>query len=132
MRAYRLIACLNCGHDDGTICAAHPNTAEAGKGVAIKADDRYCAKLCYACRPMIEQRHWLTYDERVSLQMAAHLKTVIDLCCRPVAALACRCRPDDYVPVGVSMVPHEHWPRAHAAAPVLGFVRTRSRNQTAT
>lgn len=76
MRAYRLIPCQHCGRDDGTVCGAHPNTAAAGKGGAIKADDNLCASLCYRCHLELDQGSRLTYEERVALQMRAHLKTV--------------------------------------------------------
>jgi hypothetical protein len=76
MRAYRLIPCQHCGADDGTVCGAHPNTGAAGKGMAIKADDHLAAALCHRCHAMIDQGSALTYEQRVSLQLAAHLKTV--------------------------------------------------------
>jgi len=55
MKAYRTIPCQNCGRDDGTVCGAHSNWAEHGKGRGIKASDDKCASLCFACHTALDQ-----------------------------------------------------------------------------
>jgi hypothetical protein len=79
MRAYRLIPCQNCGADDGTVCGAHSNWAEHGKGRSIKADDNRCASLCHTCHGMLDQGSILGRAERMALWWNAHIKTVGEL-----------------------------------------------------
>jgi hypothetical protein len=72
MRAYRLIPCQHCGVQDGTVCGAHSNWAEHGKGKSIKADDNRCASLCFTCHGMLDQGSILGKAERYALWCIAH------------------------------------------------------------
>lgn len=76
MQAYRKIPCQHCGVDDGTVCGAHSNSAEHGKGRGIKASDVYCASLCHSCHMAIDQGRSLSRSERVAIWNEAHAKTV--------------------------------------------------------
>lgn len=78
MKAYRVLPCQSCGHDDGTVCGAHTNWG-GGRGRAIKADDNLCASLCHACHMMLDQGNLLSKQERIDLWTAAHKKTVAEL-----------------------------------------------------
>lgn len=82
MKAYRLIPCQHCGRDDGTVCGAHSNQGEHGKGKAIKADDNRCASLCFLCHALLDQGSRLSKAERLAMWAAAHIKTVRELCKR--------------------------------------------------
>lgn len=48
-------SCQNCDADDGTIVAAHSNSAEHGKGKSIKAADCFVAYLCFRCHGWLDQ-----------------------------------------------------------------------------
>lgn len=82
MRAYRLIPCQNCGKDDGTVCGAHSNWGEHGKGKGIKADDNRCASLCFTCHGILDQGSILSHAERYAIWTIAHVKTVRELLAR--------------------------------------------------
>ena len=77
MKAYRGIPCQNCGRDDGTVCGAHSNAGEHGKGSRIKASDDKAASLCSICHTAVDQSSRLSGVERVTIWEAAHIKTVI-------------------------------------------------------
>jgi len=77
--AYRLIPCQNCGRDDGTVCCAHSNWAEHGKGKSIKACDTRGASLCSICHHAIDQGSELTGEERRAIWEPAHRKSVLEL-----------------------------------------------------
>jgi hypothetical protein len=79
MVAYRAIPCQNCGREDGTVCGAHSNWSEHGKGKSIKASDVFCASLCSRCHMTIDQGYQLTDFERKAIWSAAHVKTVKEL-----------------------------------------------------
>lgn len=80
MAAYRLIPCQHCGRDDGTVCGAHANWSNFGKGGHIKADDNRAASLCSLCHvPVLDQGSRLTRAERQAMWWAAHVKTVAEL-----------------------------------------------------
>lgn len=79
MRAYRQIACQHCGARDGTVCGAHSNWADHGKGRSIKADDNRCASLCAVCHSLLDQGSMLGKAERMSMWFAAHALTVKEL-----------------------------------------------------
>lgn len=80
MAAYRLIPCMHCGRDDGTVCGAHANWSIFGKGGHIKADDNRAASLCAACHvPVLDQGSRLSRAERKAMWWAAHVKTVAEL-----------------------------------------------------
>lgn len=79
MEAYRTIPCQRCGRDDGTVCGAHANWAEMGKGRGIKASDDKCASLCSRCHTAIDCGYLLTKEERKEQWTQAHIKTVAKL-----------------------------------------------------
>lgn len=76
LQACRAIPCQHCGCDDGTVCAAHSNQSQHGKGKSIKASDIYVASLCFTCHSELDQGSRLSRDERVEMWMTAHRKTV--------------------------------------------------------
>lgn len=82
--ACRLIPCQHCGRAvEGTVCAAHSNFSEHGKGGHIKADDSCIAALCDLCHvPILDQGSKLTRAERRTMWHAAHVKTVHELTSR--------------------------------------------------
>ena len=82
MRAYRQLPCQNCGADDGTVCGAHANWAEYGKGKSIKASDDKCASLCHRCHSALDQGSSMTRDERKTLWERAHRRTMDELISR--------------------------------------------------
>jgi hypothetical protein len=77
--AYRLIPCQNCGREDGTVCCAHSNWSEHGKGKSIKACDTRGASLCSTCHHAIDQGSELTGEERRAMWEAAHQRSVVEL-----------------------------------------------------
>jgi hypothetical protein len=79
MKAYRQIPCQNCGRDDGTVCGAHSNWAEHGKGRSIKASDDKCASLCSRCHSALDQGYAMSALEKREMWTKAHLKTVEEL-----------------------------------------------------
>jgi hypothetical protein len=79
LKACRSLACQHCGADDGTVCAAHSNQAQHGKGKSIKASDIFVASLCHRCHTALDQGSHLSRDERVAMWTAAHRKTVREL-----------------------------------------------------
>jgi len=68
--------CQNCGKNDSTVCAAHSNWAEHGKGRGIKASDIYIASLCHDCHMELDQGKTLSKDERKEMWTKAHIKTM--------------------------------------------------------
>lgn len=82
MEAYRLIPCQRCGRADGTVCGAHSNQGQHGKGRSIKADDNQAASLCHSCHYEIDQGSSLSRDERTKLWEQAQAKTVRELLSR--------------------------------------------------
>ncbi len=76
LEACRLIPCQHCGCDDGTVCAAHSNQAQHGKGKSIKASDVFVAALCFRCHSTLDQGSHLTRNEREAMWGDAHRKTV--------------------------------------------------------
>ena len=74
--AYRLIPCQHCGRDDGTVCCAHSNWAEHGKGKGIKACDTRGASLCSVCHTALDQGHALSGDRRREMWETAHRLTI--------------------------------------------------------
>lgn len=79
MQAYRRIPCQHCGIDDGTVCGAHSNLAEHGKGRGIKASDNRAASLCHRCHMAVDQGRCMARAERVQVWTLAHVKTVLEL-----------------------------------------------------
>jgi len=78
MKAYRLLSCQHCGADDGTVCGAHSNWAEHGKGRGIKASDDKCASLCFKCHLELDSGRGDRDDKR-SMWDAAHASTMAGL-----------------------------------------------------
>lgn len=77
LQACRYIPCQHCGRDDGTVVAAHSNWFDlGGKGKARKADDRFVAALCFGCHMKLDQGAKLSKDQRRSMWLAAHTKTI--------------------------------------------------------
>lgn len=76
MVAYRSIPCQHCGADDGTVCGAHSNWSEHGKGGRIKADDNRCASLCFRCHCQLDQGSQWSAEEKRLIWEEAHVKTV--------------------------------------------------------
>lgn len=79
MEAYRAIPCQHCGRDDGTVCGAHSNWAEHGKGRGIKASDDKCASLCSRCHSSLDQGFSMSGAEKKAMWLAAHEKTIATL-----------------------------------------------------
>lgn len=79
MQAYRKIPCQACGIDDGTVCGAHSNQAEHGKGRGIKASDDQAASLCHRCHMEVDQGRSMSRSERIRVWTEAHVKTVKEL-----------------------------------------------------
>jgi hypothetical protein len=79
MEAYRQIPCQWCGRDDGTVCGAHSNWAEHGKGRSIKASDDKCASLCARCHSALDQGYSMTPHGKRVMWQVAHDKTVEEL-----------------------------------------------------
>lgn len=79
LRACREIACQHCGREDGTVVAAHSNSAKHGKGRSIKASDLYVASMCFGCHSELDQGKNLSKSEREAMWDAAHRKTVKEL-----------------------------------------------------
>lgn len=50
----RLLPCQNCRAEDGTVCAAHSNQSEHGKGNHLKAHDAFHAALCNKCHTWLD------------------------------------------------------------------------------
>jgi hypothetical protein len=79
MEAYRAIPCQHCFIEDGTVCGAHSNWAEHGKGRSIKASDVYCASLCHRCHSELDQGAAMTDEQRYAMWRVAHLRTILEL-----------------------------------------------------
>lgn len=79
MKAYRAIPCQSCGRDDGSVCGAHSNWGEHGKGRSIKADDNRCASLCSRCHTALDQGHVMSAMEKKMSWFDAHRKTWAEL-----------------------------------------------------
>lgn len=76
LKACRDIPCQHCGTSDGTVVAAHSNSAIHGKGRGIKASDQFVAALCHACHHDLDQGPFLSRAGRVAMWNAAHAKTI--------------------------------------------------------
>lgn len=81
--AYRLIPCqwpvgdLACGLEDGTVCCAHSNWGEHGKGGAMKADDSRAAGLCFRHHTALDQGKDLTGEQKRACFDIAHRRSVL-------------------------------------------------------
>ena len=65
--------CQNCGHYLAQAC--HSNW-HGGKGRGIKASDNYVAALCQSCHTEVDTGNKLSKDQRQTLWVNAHLKTL--------------------------------------------------------
>jgi hypothetical protein len=79
MEAYRAIPCQSCGRDDGSVCGAHANLMEFGKGRGIKASDDKCASLCSRCHAAVDSGYSMSREERREMWLRAHHRTVEEL-----------------------------------------------------
>lgn len=79
LKACRSLPCQHCGRDDGTVCAAHSNQSQHGKGKAIKASDVFVAALCSTCHFDLDQGSRLSREERIVMWFAAWRATVREL-----------------------------------------------------
>lgn len=76
LEAVREAPCMNCGAQNGTVCAAHSNQLRDGKGRSIKAHDYRIAALCYTCHSDLDQGAKMSKEERVQMWEEAHRKTI--------------------------------------------------------
>lgn len=76
LEAVREAPCMNCGAQNGTVCAAHSNQLRDGKGRSIKAHDYRIAALCYTCHSDLDQGAKMSREERVQMWEEAHRKTI--------------------------------------------------------
>ena len=81
--AYGRIPCTwaLCGVEDGTVCCAHSNWSEHGKGGQIKADDSRGAALCSVHHAALDQGSVMSYEERKAGWTLAHHLSVRRLLC---------------------------------------------------
>jgi hypothetical protein len=79
--ACRAIPCQHCFTVDGTVCAAHSNWGEHGKGGRQKADDNRVASLCHRCHSALDQGSRMSGEERRAMWDTAHARTVAALLC---------------------------------------------------
>lgn len=75
LSAARDSSCQWCGKMDGTVVAAHSNQLRHGKGMGLKASDRYVAFLCYSCHTELDQGRTLSKEGRRRMWQLAHEKT---------------------------------------------------------
>lgn len=76
LEAVRQMPCQHCGAQDGTVCAAHSNFSEHGKGMGQKASDACIAALCHRCHGTLDQGKDLSKAERREMWLDAHVKTI--------------------------------------------------------
>lgn len=76
LQACRALPCQHCGASDGTVCAAHSNQAQHGKGKSIKASDVFVASLCFRCHTALDQGADLTREQRIAMWTDAWRSTV--------------------------------------------------------
>ena len=76
LEVVRQSPCQNCDAEDGTVCAAHSNWAEDGKGMGIKAHDYKIAALCFRCHSALDQGKTMSKDERREMWQNAHQRTI--------------------------------------------------------
>ena len=76
LEACRELPCQHCGISDGTVVAAHSNSAAHGKGRSIKAGDQYVAAMCMTCHYELDQGRAWSRADREAVWTAAHIRTV--------------------------------------------------------
>lgn len=79
LEACRQIPCQHCGIDDGTVCAAHSNWSQHGKGKSVKASDDRVASLCFECHLALDQGRLTSKEQRQQAWWSAHIHTVREL-----------------------------------------------------
>lgn len=72
----RELECQICGAEDGTVCAAHSNRLSDGKGRGLKASDAAVAALCFKCHATVDQGRSMSREDRQSVWLEAHIKTL--------------------------------------------------------
>jgi hypothetical protein len=72
----RSLECQHCGTEDGSVCAAHSNSLQDGKGRGWKSSDAAVAALCFRCHMEIDQGKNLSREERRDRWLAAHISTI--------------------------------------------------------
>ena len=77
LAAVRKLPCADCRHPPPSQ-AAHSNFSEHGKGMGIKADDRYTVPLCYRCHTVFDQYIGLTREQALA-KFEAWLKWTDDM-----------------------------------------------------
>jgi hypothetical protein len=76
LEVVREAPCMACGHQDGTVVAAHSNQLRDGKGRGLKAHDYRVAALCFRCHTELDQGSRLSKEERVQKFEEAHRNTI--------------------------------------------------------
>ncbi len=67
---------MNCGINDGTVCAAHSNQSKHGKGLGLKAPDSLVAALCHKCHYELDNGKNLSKQEKVEMWNQAYIRTM--------------------------------------------------------
>lgn len=67
---------MNCGINDGTVCAAHSNQSKHGKGLGLKAPDSLIAALCHKCHYELDNGKNLSKQEKVEMWNQAYIRTM--------------------------------------------------------
>lgn len=86
--ACRELPCQHCGRSDGTVCAAHANWLQYGKGRSIKAHDCYVAALCSTCHAELDQGSKMDRAERLEMWRRAFERTIYELFQRGLITVA--------------------------------------------
>jgi nitrite reductase/ring-hydroxylating ferredoxin subunit len=73
LEACRDLPCMNCGANDGTVCAAHRNQ---GKGMGLKNSDALVASLCHKCHFELDNGKDLSKEDRRYMWDQAYIRTV--------------------------------------------------------
>lgn len=76
MSLLRELSCMNCGINDGTVCAAHSNQSKHGKGLGLKAPDSLIAALCHKCHYELDNGKNLSKQEKVEMWNQAYIRTM--------------------------------------------------------
>ena len=67
---------MNCGINDGTVCAAHSNQSKHGKGLGLKAPDSLVAALCHKCHYELDNGKNLSKQEKVEMWNQSYIRTM--------------------------------------------------------
>lgn len=76
MSLLRELSCMNCGINDGTVCAAHSNQSKHGKGLGLKAPDSLIAALCHKCHYELDNGKNLSKQEKVEMWNQSYIRTM--------------------------------------------------------